>query len=94
MIRSQLIAKLSEDYPDLTPADVRRLVDTFFGSITDALTDGRKVELRRFGTFTPKTMPPRKRRNPRTGETVVVPESSKIHFKTGKPLRERMNKPR
>lgn len=93
MTRSQLIAKLVEDHPNLTKDDAQRVVDTFFSSILNALEEGRRVELRGFGSFTPTQLPPRKRRNPQTGETVTAPESAKIRFKTGQALRDRLNSP-
>lgn len=93
MTRSQLIAKIAEDNPHMTAADAQRIVNAFFGAITDALAEGQRVELRDFGSFTPTQLPPRKRRNPQTGETVTAPESAKIRFKSGKALRDRLNSP-
>ena len=59
--------------------------------ITDALSEGNRVELRGFGAFSVKNRPPRSGRNPRTGEPVFVEEKWVPFFKTGKELRERLN---
>ena len=91
MTRSQLIAKLVEDHPNLTKDDAQRVVDTFFSSILNALEEGRRVELRGFGAFSVKKRDARVGRNPRTGESVKVEEKHVPFFKTGKLLRDRLN---
>lgn len=92
MIKSELIAKLAEENPHLFQRDVERVVSTIFDSITDALSEGDRVELRGFGAFSVKERDSRVGRNPRTGEAVEVPRKFVPFFKTGKELRERLNK--
>ncbi|VAV93474.1 Integration host factor beta subunit [hydrothermal vent metagenome] len=92
MIKSELIIRLVEANPHLYQRDVERIVNTIFEEITDALAKGNRVELRGFGAFSVKHRPKRIGRNPRTGETVNVPEKYVPYFKTGKDLRERLNK--
>ena len=53
---------------------------------------GDRVELRGFGAFSVKNRPARTGRNPRTGAHVSVDEKSVPFFKTGKEMRERLNK--
>lgn len=91
MIKSELITKLAEENPHLFQRDVERVVSTIFNSISQALADGDRVELRGFGAFSVKHRDGRVGRNPRTGESVDVPEKSVPFFKTGKELRERLN---
>jgi integration host factor subunit beta len=89
--KSELIARLIELNPHLTPRDTERVVATVFGEIADALADGDRVELRGFGAFSVKKRDARVGRNPRTGETVQVGIKNAPYFKTGKELRERLN---
>jgi len=91
MIKSELIVRLVEANPHLYQRDVERIVNTIFEEITNALAKGNRVELRGFGAFSVKHRPKRIGRNPRTGETVNVPEKHVPYFKTGKDLRERLN---
>ncbi len=91
MIKSELITRLVDSNPHLYQRDVERIVNTIFEEITTALADGNRVELRGFGAFSVKHRPSRIGRNPRTGETVNVPEKYVPYFKTGKDLRERLN---
>ncbi len=91
MIKSQLIQKLADENPHLYQRDVERIVSSVFEEITDALAQGDRVELRGFGAFSVKHRDARVGRNPRTGESVEVPQKRVPFFKTGKDLRDRMN---
>lgn len=91
MIRSELIYKVSEEYPHLGQQDVDRIVTTIFDEIIDAMSRGERVELRGFGAFSVKKRDARTGRNPRTGESVSVDEKHVPFFKTGKLLRDRLN---
>ena len=45
---------------------------------------GREVVLRGFGTFKSKVAPARTGRNPKTGESIEIPERLKVTFKPSK----------
>jgi integration host factor subunit beta len=91
MIKSELVARLSERYPHLYHRDVERIVSTVLDEIARTLAGGDRVELRGFGAFSVKVRPARLGRNPRTGEAVNVQEKRVPFFRTGKELRERLN---
>lgn len=91
MIRSELVQKLAEDFPDLTAAEVDRLVSLFFDLIIAQLAQGGRVELRGFGAFSTRAREARAGRNPRSGETVAVPAKRVPYFKPGKEMRARLN---
>ncbi len=91
MIKSELVARLTQRYPHLYHRDVERIVSTVLDEITKALSEGHRVELRGFGAFSVKVRPARQGRNPRTGEPVTVEEKHAPFFRTGKELRERLN---
>ena len=93
VIKSELIQKLAEANPHLYQRAVERIVSTIFDEVTDALARGDRVELRGFGAFSIKHRPSRIGRNPRTGAAVQVPAKAVPFFKTGKELRERLNRP-
>jgi integration host factor subunit beta len=71
--------------------DVYKIIDTLFDSVTKALKNGERVELRGFGTFTTKLRNARIGRNPKTGEPVAIPQKKMPFFKMGKSMRERIN---
>ena len=91
MIRSELVTIVAEGNPHLTLRDVERIVATIFDQITDALSAGRRVELRGFGAFSTRDRDARTGRNPRTGTAVKVDAKRVPYFKPGKELRERLN---
>jgi len=91
MIKSELVAKISQANPHLYQRDVERIVNTVFGEISHALSRGDRVELRGFGAFSVKSRPARMGRNPRTGAAVAVSEKTVPFFKTGKEMRDRLN---
>ena len=91
MTKSELIQRLAEANPHLYLRDVERIVTTIFDEITDALSNGDRVELRGFGAFSVKERGARTGRNPRTGAAVEVPSKFIPYFKTGKQLREKLN---
>ena len=92
MTKSELIARLAEQNPSLYHRDLEQLVNTVFETITTALEDGDRVELRGFGAFSVRERKARIGRNPRTGEPVNVESKRMPFFKMGKGMRERLNK--
>ena len=91
MIRSELLAALAQDNPELRTEEVEQIVDIFFEEISQRLTEGGRVELRGFGAFSTRERQARKGRNPRTGEAVDVPAKRVPYFKPGKEMRARLN---
>ena len=91
MTRSELIEKIAKENPHLYHTDAERIVSTVFDEITKALKDGNRVELRGFGVFSVRTRKPRKARNPKTGEAVMVDQKTVPFFKAGKLFKKRTN---
>ena len=54
-------------------------------------SNGERIEIRGFGSFSLHFRPPRQGRNPKTGEAVALSGKYVPHFKPGKDLRERVN---
>ncbi len=92
MTKSELISRIAELNPHLFQRDVERIVSTIFEEVAAALTRGDRVELRGFGAFSVKSRGSRIGRNPRTGEAVNVKSKTVPFFKTGKQLRELINR--
>jgi integration host factor subunit beta len=86
------IAKKIAEAVDLPQLSVSEIVQMLFDGITEILVDEGRIELRNFGVFEVKTRKPRKARNPRTGETVMVPERKSVTFKAGREMLTRVAK--
>lgn len=92
MTRADLIAKLSEKFPQLLQKDTEVSVRLILDEMTKTLCKGGRIEVRGFGSFDLNYHPPRNGRNPKTGAKVSVPAKYAPHFKPGKELRERVDK--
>ncbi|MCO4089058.1 MAG: integration host factor subunit beta [Limnohabitans sp.] len=88
MTRSDLVEELAARFAQLTHRDAELAVKTVLDAMSDALAKGHRIEIRGFGSFSINRRPPRVGRNPRSGESVQIPEKRVPHFKPGKALRE------
>lgn len=88
MTRSDLVEELAARFTQLAHRDAELAVKTVLDAMSEALVRGHRIEIRGFGSFSINRRPPRKGRNPRSGETVMIPEKRVPHFKPGKALRE------
>ena len=91
MTKSELIEFLSKQQPHLKADDVDLAVKTILEMMSSSLSEGKRIEIRGFGSFSLHFRPPRQGRNPKTGETVALSGKYVPHFKPGKDLRERVN---
>ncbi len=92
MIKSELVLKIAEQNPHLYQRDVENIITAILEEITKALASEDRVELRGFGAFSIKRRTARVGRNPRTGAHVEVEEKIVPYLKTGKEMRQRLNK--
>ncbi|MBN1958094.1 MAG: integration host factor subunit beta [Desulfuromonadales bacterium] len=91
MTKSELIEKLSDGHELLNKKDAETVINLIFGGIGDALSEGSRVEIRGFGSFSVREREAREARNPKSGELVKIPSRKTPFFKTGKELRERVD---
>ena len=92
MNRSDLINAL-KDKTALSKKDAEKVVDTFFGSITETLVQDKRVEIRGFGSFMVKNYTSYIGRNPKTGKKINVSSKKLPFFKVGKGLKEKVDTP-
>ena len=91
MTKSELIEIMAQKQKHLPSRDVELAVKHLLEIMSDALSDGERIEIRGFGSFGLNYRPARVGRNPKSGERVHVPEKYVPHFKAGKELRERVD---
>jgi integration host factor subunit beta len=84
------MAKAIADEMDLTQVKAGEIIQRVFDGITETLLNEGRIELRNFGVFEVKQRKPRKARNPRTGESVMVPAKLVVTFKAGQEMEERV----
>ena len=91
MTRSELITKVKAHFPTLPRPQAEEIICKIFEDITQTLAEGGRVELRGFGTFSVRERKPRKGRNPRTGEELMVDQKKVPFFRSGKEVRHLLN---
>jgi len=79
-------ADMVEGISKLTGSRVesQRIVDWLFTTMRDTLRRGEKVVVQGFGSFHVVLRKPKKGRNIKTGEEVLIPERRAIKFRKGK----------
>ncbi|MEQ6884546.1 integration host factor subunit beta [Salicola sp. Rm-C-2C1-2] len=91
MTKSELVEVIASKQSQLSGKDVELAVKTMIDHMSQALAEGERIEIRGFGSFSLHYRAPRVGRNPKTGESVNLPEKYVPHFKPGKDLREKVN---
>lgn len=91
MTKSELIDILSRRQAQLAYNDVELAVKAMLEHMAQTLSNGERIEIRGFGSFSLHYRPPRVGRNPKSGEPVSLPAKYVPHFKPGKQLRERVD---
>ena len=90
MNKNDLIAAVAAS-ASLSKVDATQAVEGVFNTISTALKDGGEVRLVGFGTFSVSTRKASTGRNPRTGESIQIPETRQPKFKAGKGLKDAGN---
>jgi integration host factor subunit beta len=91
VIKSELLQTLNEKFSDLPQNDVELALNCLLGQMTEAIVQGKRIEIRGFGSFECRQRPSRISRNPKTRETFNLPSTVTTHFKPGKEMRDRIN---
>lgn len=93
LTRSEFIATLAERFPELSQSLVDRAARVLIEYMAVTVASGGRIEIRDFGAFSVRRYPPAVKRNPKTGEAVMVGARTVVHFRSGKGLRDRVNAP-
>ena len=91
MTKSELIETIAARQSQVSAKDGERAVKTILEHMSQSLSEGERIEIRGFGSFSLHYREPRRGRNPKTGDAVELTGKYVPHFKPGKELRERVN---
>lgn len=94
LTKSELIDHIAAECGSLNSKEAETAVNTVLQTIVNALAEGRRVEIRGFGSFSLNKRAARMGRNPRTGESVAVEEKYVPKFKVGADLRAAVDESR
>lgn len=85
--KTQLISQIAEKN-EVSQAQAEKFLNSFVACVTENLVSDKEVTITGFGTFKKTTRKARKGVNPKTGESINIPESTTVSFKTGKTLKD------
>ena len=91
MTKSELIDRIAGKQAQLSSKDVELAVKSILEHMSQILSEGGRIEIRGFGSFSLHYRVPRIGRNPKTGSPVALSGKYVPHFKPGKELRDRVN---
>ena len=87
MNKQELISKIAEKV-GISKKDATEALTALIATITDELKAGEKIAIPNLGTFEVRTRAARTGKNPRTGETINIPETKVPAFKAAKALKD------
>ena len=92
MVRSELLQKLCNLYPNILRRDLENILKIIFEDIAEALRNNKNIEIRGFGTYKSVRRRARTGRNPKNSELIQIPEKMAIKWKMSKNFFKRLNK--
>lgn len=87
MNKTDLVAAVAEK-SDITKKDAEKTVSAVIDTIIEAVASGEKVQIVGFGTFEQRIRKERQGVDPRTHESITIPESKVPAFKPGKAFKD------
>ena len=87
MNKSDLIDKLAEKSTYLTKKDIEKSVSEILNCVSNSLSQGNRIEIRGFGTFSIRKRNTRMARNPKTGSAIKVNSKYHPYFRAAKYLK-------
>jgi integration host factor subunit beta len=88
MLKRDLVGEVAAKTDGFLKKDVDHAVDIILETIAGALCEGRRVEIRGFGSFCVRCRKPRTTKNPKTGTIMEIPERKTLHFTMSKSLKD------
>jgi len=90
-LKSDLVRQLGQKMPHIPERNIILAVNHIIDTLSHALANNGRIEIRGFGTWCLHHYAEREARNPRTNEKVRTPARSRAHFKMGKELKAQLN---
>lgn len=96
MNKAELVDKVAEKAStgekSMTKKDVDSVITATIDAVMEAVAAGEKVTLVGFGSFERRERKEREGRNPKTGDTMVIPATKVPAFSAGKLFKEKVAK--
>ena len=93
MRKSDLMKQLGRQFPEISLAEARLLMDLFLQGMKEGLKSGDTIELRDFGVLRVRLRPERNSRNPKTGEKIVAHPKKVVYFRQSRSWKKEWRDP-
>ena len=91
MNKSNLVKTLLSKNNKYKISEIKNIVNVFFREITKALAEGKRIEIRGFGSFFTKIRNKRTGINPQNRKKIEIEKKVHLKFKMGKILFKKLN---
>ncbi len=88
MLKKDLINCIAEKMPYFLKSDISQSVDVIIDSMLEALAQGKRVEIRGFGSLSIRERKGKSVPNPKTGKIMNIPARQSLHFTMSKSIKE------
>ena len=88
MLKRDLVEKTTDSLEGYLKKDISRAVDIIIEAMAESLNQGKRVEIRGFGSFSVRRRKARLTKNPKTGKIMDIPPRKTLHFAMSKSLKE------
>ena len=88
MLKKDLVNRVTANLDGFLKKDVGYAIDIILENISEALVEGRRAEIRGFGSFSVRQRKARSTKNPRTGKVMDIPARNTVHFTMSKSIKE------
>ncbi len=92
MLKRHLVNEVTDSLDGYLKKDIDQAVDIILDSMKEALSEGRRVEIRGFGSFSVRQRKARETKNPKTGKMMSIPPRKTLHFTMSKSLKDTLVK--
>ncbi len=88
MNKSDLVQRLNDRNSLLSPGDIELTINNIINLISESLSQGERIEIRGFGSFSVRKRDKRIGRNPKTGKHISVEKKYHPYFRASKDVKE------
>jgi len=88
MLKRDLVEKTTDSLDGYLKKDISKAVDIIIETMSESLNQGKRIEIRGFGSFSVRKRKARQTKNPKTGKVMNIPSRKTLHFAMSKSLKE------
>ena len=91
MVKSELVQKLCDTYPNILRRDIKKIVEIIIFEMIEALCRNEAIEIRGWGRIKTVMRKSRIGRNPKSSESIQISEKRAIKWKMSRTLYNKLN---